>query len=158
MCETVPLFPHIPSRHGKISTFHVTVTHTEPFIISWTGAAIWSKTNSGPTGPYQHWSSLPSHVCTIPSASDIFIKCIFEVMFCEGVQNCLGSALIISIVSKWRSFSFSFNRGNRNIRLVWNDSHVLFLSKIPWWRKKCETVSCPDATASSIVAKVRGKV
>jgi hypothetical protein len=36
---------------------------------------------------------------------------------------------------------------------------MLFLLKtIPWWKRKCETVRCRDATASSFVTKVRGEV
>jgi hypothetical protein len=31
-------------------------------------------------------------------------------------------------------------------------------SETPWWKRKCETVRCRDATASSIAAKVRGEV
>jgi hypothetical protein len=31
-------------------------------------------------------------------------------------------------------------------------------SKIPWWKRKCEMVCCHDATASSFVAKIQGKV
>jgi hypothetical protein len=39
------------------------------------------------------------------------------------------SASIILIVSKWRPFSFIFNRGNRKIRWVGDDSHVAFGKK-----------------------------
>jgi hypothetical protein len=65
------------------------------------------------------------------------------------------SASIISTVSKWRPFSFIFNRRNRiKVRLVGDDSHVVFfLSK-----RECETVRCRDATARSFVAKIRGEV
>jgi hypothetical protein len=31
-------------------------------------------------------------------------------------------------------------------------------TEIPWWNRKCETMHCHDATASSFAAKVRGKV
>jgi hypothetical protein len=36
---------------------------------------------------------------------------------------------------------------------VGDDSHV-----VPWWKRKCETVRCRDATASFFVAKVWGEV
>jgi hypothetical protein len=35
---------------------------------------------------------------------------------------------------------------------------MLFLAKIVWSKRKCETMSCHDATAGSFVAKVRGEV
>jgi hypothetical protein len=35
---------------------------------------------------------------------------------------------------------------------------LCFWSEIPWQERKCETVRCRDATASSFVAKVRGEV
>jgi hypothetical protein len=61
-----------------------------------------------------------------------FLKCILEDVFCEGVQHCLQFASIISFVSKWQSFSFIFNWGNRKLGWVGNDSHVDFGKKIPW--------------------------
>jgi hypothetical protein len=33
-----------------------------------------------------------------------------------------------------------------------------FWSKIPWRERKCETVRCYDATASTLSPKVRGEV
>jgi hypothetical protein len=41
---------------------------------------------------------------------------------------------------------------------VWDDSHVVFGEKIPWWKRKNETVHYRDATSCSFVAKVRGEV
>jgi hypothetical protein len=38
-----------------------------------------------------------------------------------------------------------------------DNSHVAIGKKIPWLRRKCETVRCCDATASSFVAKIRGE-
>jgi hypothetical protein len=72
---------------GSIS-YHL---YKEPSIISGTGPAIWTKTNFGPTGHHQPLSSLLPRICTFPS----------------------HSALITSIVSKLRPFSFIFNQGNR---------------------------------------------
>jgi hypothetical protein len=54
-----------------------------PSIISGTSAAIWSRTNFGPTGRHHPVSSLLLHVFTVSSTSAIF-KCILEVVFCEG--------------------------------------------------------------------------
>jgi hypothetical protein len=42
-----------------------------------------------------------------------------------------NSALIISNVSKWRPFNFIFNRGNRKVGQVGDDSHVVFGQKFP---------------------------
>jgi hypothetical protein len=39
-----------------------------------------------------------------------------------------------------------------------DNSHVVFWSKIAWWKRKCETVCYHDATASSSVASVQGEV
>jgi hypothetical protein len=39
------------------------------------------------------------------------------------------SASITSIVSKWRSFSFILNQGNRKVGCVENDSHVVLGKK-----------------------------
>jgi hypothetical protein len=63
-----------------------------------------------------------------------------------------NSASITSSVSKWQSFSFIFNQGNR-VSWVREDSHVVFGKK-----KKSETVHCCDATASSFVDKVQAIV
>jgi hypothetical protein len=52
-------------------------------------------------------------------------------------------------------FVFNFNGGNRKVEWVEEDSHVAFLSKIRWWKRKCEAVYCHDATASSFVTKFR---
>jgi hypothetical protein len=52
------------------------------------------------------------------------------------------SASITSIVSEWRPSSFG----------------MLFMLKIRRWKRKCETLRCRDATASSFVVKVRDKV
>jgi hypothetical protein len=72
-----------------------------------------------------------------------------------------NSASMTTTVSKWQPFSFIFNRENREkfagvqVRQegwVRDDSHIVFGKKIPWWKRKCETVCCHDATASSLVA------
>jgi hypothetical protein len=71
--------------------------------------------------------------------------CIPETMFCEGV-------------SKWLPFSFIFNWGNRKVGRVEDESHVVFGKKFTGEKRKCETVRCHFATASSFAAKVRDEV
>jgi hypothetical protein len=65
------------------------------YIISWTGAAIWSKTNFGPTG-HHHLEEVPFHMYVLMP----FLKCILQVVFCVGVQHCLRFCLITSTVLK----------------------------------------------------------
>jgi hypothetical protein len=83
---------------------------TNPFIISWTGAPIWSKTNFGPTGHHCTRSSLLPRVCTVPSASAIGSQCFVRVF-----STACDSASISSLVSKWRPFSFVSSQGNRKV-------------------------------------------
>jgi hypothetical protein len=40
-------------------------------------------------------------------------------------------APITSIVSKWRPFNFNFNRGNRKVWWVEDDSYIVFCKKFP---------------------------
>jgi hypothetical protein len=61
--------------------------YNESSIISGTGAAIWSKTNFGPTGHHHLGSSPLPHGYTPFSALVSFFKCILEVVFCECVQH-----------------------------------------------------------------------
>jgi hypothetical protein len=67
------------------------------------------------------------------------------------------SASITSIVSKWRPFRSIFNREAEKSRLDCGRQSCCFSLQIPWWKGKCESVRCRDATASSFVAKVRGE-
>jgi hypothetical protein len=47
----------------------------------------------------------------------------------------------------------------RKVRWVGDDSHVAFGKKFPGEKKRmCETVHCRDATTSSLVTEVEGKV
>jgi hypothetical protein len=55
--------------------------------ISGTCAAIWSKTNFGPTGPY-HLKVVTFRAYAPFPALLPFFKCILEVIFCKGVQHC----------------------------------------------------------------------
>jgi hypothetical protein len=74
-----------------------------------------------------------------------FFKCILIVVIsttCESVS-------ISSIVSKWRPFSFIFNRGNRKIGSVGDDSHVVFGKNFPGEK---------GSVKWRVVVKVRGEV
>jgi hypothetical protein len=107
--------------------------HTkEPSINSWTGVAIWSETNFGPTVHHHPPSCFLPFICAIPSASAIFFKCSLEVVFCDVLSTAYDSA---SIVSKWRPFSFIFNWGNWKLGWVRDDSHVVLGKKIPRWKE-----------------------
>jgi hypothetical protein len=87
--------------------------------------------------PFRAYSPFPAF---LPS-----FKCILEVVFCEGVQYRLR---FNSIVSKWRPFSFIFNRRNqRKAEWTENDGHVVFGQKFPG-EKESETVRFRDITAS----------
>jgi hypothetical protein len=54
-----------PMLFRKIAVQHIS-------IISWTGAATWSKTNFEPTGHHLSLSTPLPLACTVPSASGIF--------------------------------------------------------------------------------------
>jgi hypothetical protein len=62
------------------------------FIIFRIGAAIWSKTNFGPTGHHHPRSSPLPHVCTVPSTCTIFLMHSGS-LFCDGVQHHLRFCL-----------------------------------------------------------------
>jgi hypothetical protein len=75
---------------GKLLLFQPTRWWRSSLPMTWSkrkpGAAIWSRTNSGPTGHLHPRSSPLPRVSAIQSASAIF-KCILEVVSCEGVQH-----------------------------------------------------------------------
>jgi hypothetical protein len=56
------------------------------------------------------------------------------------------------------TFQFYLHSGKQKSRVGGGWQSFCFCSKIPWWKRKCETVRCRDATASSFIPKVRGKV
>jgi hypothetical protein len=95
----------------------------------------WWETNFGPTGHHCPQGSPRPRACTVSSASVIF-KFILEVVFSEGG-------------GKQKSRATGVGRGRQL---------CCFLSKIPRWKSKCETVRCCDETASSFDAKVWGEV
>jgi hypothetical protein len=127
----------------------------ESSIISGTGAAIWSKTNFGPIGHHHPRSSPIPLICTVPSASAIF-KCILQVVFCEGVQHCLRFSLGHLSCVKMTVFKFYLQSGKQRKVGRMGTTVMLFLSKIPQWKRKCEMAHCCDATASSFVTIVWG--
>jgi hypothetical protein len=70
---------------------------------------------------------------------------------CDSTSNA-------SIELKWKTFSFIFNLEDRGKSDGWRRQSCCFWSKIPWWKRKCEGVSCRDATARSFVAKFRVEI
>jgi hypothetical protein len=96
------LFRH--SLSNAIKTLRVS-------IISGTGAAIWSKSNVGPTVHHHPQSSRHPCVC-IFSAFLSFFKCILEVVFCESVHKRLRFCLHHVNCVKMGSLSFISSRGN----------------------------------------------
>jgi hypothetical protein len=76
--------------------------------------------------------SVYAHFSALPP----FFKCIVE----ERVL--LGCVASLPITSNWG--------GRRRPCCFW--------SRILWLQRKCETVRCSDAAASSVIAKVRGEV
>jgi hypothetical protein len=56
------------------------------------------------------------------------------------------------------AFQFIFSRGNIETKGGWERQSCCFRSKIPWWKRNCETLRCQHVTASSFVANVRGEV
>jgi hypothetical protein len=81
-----------------------------------------------------------------------------EVVFFEGVQRRLLFCLDHLNCAKMEAFNLFLGSGKQKSRVGGDDSHVVFGKKNPWWKRKCETVRCRDATGSSFVAKVRGEV
>jgi hypothetical protein len=73
-------------------------------------------------------------------------------VFCEG-----DSASITLFVSKWRPFSFIYNRGSRNVGWVGDASHVIFGQKFPG--EKESVGRCVDMMQQSVLllAKLRAK-
>jgi hypothetical protein len=96
-----------PSHRTSCSTTKSNLVQRSS-IISGTGAPIWSKTNFGPTGHHHLRSSPILRSCVVPGASAI-LKCILEVVFCEGVSTVCDFA---TITSAFQNGSFMFNRGN----------------------------------------------
>jgi hypothetical protein len=125
-----------------------THAHTQPTIISRTGAAISSETNFGSTGHNHPRSNPLPRVCTVTSASAI-LKCIMEVVFCKGVQHRLRFCLDHCV--KMAAFYLQLGK-QRKEGWVWDESHI-----VSWWKRKCGMVCHRDATVSSVVSKVLSK-
>jgi hypothetical protein len=68
------------------------------FIISGTGAAIWSKPNFGHSG-HHHLKVVPFHMYAPFPTLLQFFKCILKFMFCEGAQQ--NSLVKKGNVKKW---------------------------------------------------------
>jgi hypothetical protein len=74
------------------------------------------------------------------------------------------SVSITSSVSKWLYFQLrrgvgeNLQEANSGEYGGYGTTVIMFWSKIPWWKRKYETVRCRDETASSFVIKVRDEV
>jgi hypothetical protein len=105
-------------------------------ILSGTGSAIWLKTNFEPTGQHHSppRSSLLPRICTVPSASTIFLNAAWMSCSVSVFSTAFDSASITSVVSKW----WAFNWWNRKItgvqirRVGWvGDNSHIFGQKFP---------------------------
>jgi hypothetical protein len=88
--------------------------HKESSAISGTSAAIWTKTKFGPTGHHHLRRSPLLRVCTSPSAFALFFNASWKSCSVRVFITACDSA---SIVSKWRLFSFIFNRETEKSRV-----------------------------------------
>jgi hypothetical protein len=118
------------------------------------------KTSFGPTGHHHHWSNPLPHVSTIPSASATFIvhpvSCVL--WGCSAPAAILPWSPQLCRNGRLSVLSSIFNIQTEKSMVGGGQQSCCFLSNIPLWKRKCETVCCCDATASSFIAKVRGKV
>jgi hypothetical protein len=92
-----------------------------------TGATIWSKTLEAV--PFRAYAMFPVF---LP-----FLKWILVAVFCEDVQHRLGFSLDLLNCAKMTVSSIREQRNGaggqiRRVGWVGEDSHVVFLSKIPW--------------------------
>jgi hypothetical protein len=63
------------------------------------------------------------------------------------------SAPITSIASKWWPFRFIFNQWNRRVGWVGDNIHVIFWSKTPWRKRKCDQVAANAYTTVALVLR-----
>jgi hypothetical protein len=80
-----------------------------------------------------------------------FLNASWKSCYLRVFSTACDSAQTTSVVSEWFIFIFSWETEK------WETTVMLFLWEMPWWKRKCETVCCCDATARSFVTKVRGK-
>jgi hypothetical protein len=66
-----------------------------------------------------------------PLAYAIFLNASCKSCSMKVFSTTRDSAYIISVVSKWRAFSFIFDWGNRKVGWVGIDSYVVFGQKFP---------------------------
>jgi hypothetical protein len=97
----------------------------------------------------------------VPSAcmhcSQCFFKFNLEIMFCEDVQSRLRFCLDHYNCVKMAAFQFYLQSGKLKVWPVGDDSHVVFVKKILWWKRECETARYHDATASFWLPKFNAK-
>jgi hypothetical protein len=76
-------------------------------------------------------------------------------MFCEGVQYSLRFCLDHLNCVKTGGLLVLYSIGETEKSWVGGERQsYCFFSKIPWWKRKCETAICRDVTASYFVAEV----
>jgi hypothetical protein len=92
-----------------------------------TGASIWSETNFGPIAPPITLKVAPFRAYAPFPALLLFLKCILEVVFCEGVQHRPRFCLDHHICVKMAAFQFYLQLGKqRKVGWVGDESHIVF--------------------------------
>jgi hypothetical protein len=99
-----------PEQSSEWALNPFTGTYKETSIISGIDAAIWSKTNFGPTGNLTLEAFPFSAYVLFPALLQLF-KFTLEVCSMSVFSKACDCATITSIVSKWRPFS----RGSRDV-------------------------------------------
>jgi hypothetical protein len=81
-----------------------------------------------------------------PSASAIFLKCMLEIMFCEGVQHALQFCPDhLSFVRMLGNRKVTRAKSDKLISWVVDESNIAFGKKFPGERRLCKMVHCHDA-------------
>jgi hypothetical protein len=105
-------------------------------------------------------SPLPS-VSNFPSAS-ASLKCILEVVFCEGVQHrmrfCFDHLNRVKTAALQSGKHKSLRGQSQMTRVGGGRQSCCFLVKTSLVKKKCKTVRCRAVIASFLVTRVRGEV
>jgi hypothetical protein len=126
----------------------------EQSIISGTSAAIWPRTNFGPTG---HHNPRSCAYATFPALLP-FLNASWKSCSMSVLSTTCDSTLIISTVQNGGLLFLSSIGETEKFRVSGEGQSCCFWSQILWWKRQCEMVRCRDATARTFVAKVRGEV
>lgn len=127
-----------------------------PTIISWAGGAFWSKSNFGPIATMffevVHLSVYAPFTALLSCLNASWNSCCLRVF-----SSACNPAWITSIVSKWLYLQSGKARSWRaQVRWVgWMGQGISVASDQKFSReKKCETVCCRYATASTFFTKI----